>query len=135
MHFQRTGGDCCPDWLIECQNFSCEGSLYDAVVTSLFTEARDVSCGQGGWWCEPARGSRLHTIQTSNVSEAIALAEEYAAEALSWLQQDGVVSDLSVTAEYSGEMGINIMVSFSEPFGCNEVFGLSQGQFGWVWNG
>ncbi len=135
MFFQNTGGDCCPDWVVECQNFSCNGALYDAIVTRLFTEAREPGCQGGGWWCDPTRGSRLHTVDTSNISEAIPLSEEYANEALADLVSSGVVTDLSVTAEYAGNQSVSITVSITQPSGCQETFGFSSGQYGWVWNG
>lgn len=133
MFFQQTQDACCPDWIVSCQNFDCSGALYDAIVRSLFTEARDPTCKTGGWWCQPDFG--MKPITSTTISDAIPEAEDNARQALQWLERDGVVTELNVSAEYDGQSGICVTVAYSHPEGCEQVFNLTSGQFGWVWNG
>lgn len=133
MFFQTTGDTCCPDWLVSCQNFECSGALNDAIITSLFTEARDASCDQGGWWAQPSKGSRLHTITTTNISQAMALAEGFADDALQWLVSDGVITDLRVSSEYEQGGSIRLCVSYAQPEQCNLFVSGINSNFGWVW--
>lgn len=135
MFFTITSGECCPDWLIECQNFLCGDALQDAVLTSLFTDARDPACGDGGYWGDPTRGSLLYkVVPGARVNQTLADIETSARDALIWLERDGIVSGLSVDAEFVDRYSANLRVSFEKPSGCDITISGASGEYGWVWN-
>ncbi len=89
-----------------------QDDLLRAVVNSLFSWRRaeddDELPGDSryGWWADSFDeegdkfGSRLWLLSRSKLTnEVLLLAEEYAEEALQWLIDDGVASDVSVAAE------------------------------------
>lgn len=96
--------------------------LVRAVVISLFTWRRanpgDVAEGQNkyGWWGDTYAanfgdkiGSRLWLLARSKLTnETVQRAREYAIEALQWLRDDGVATDVEVTATRVGMSQITI---------------------------
>lgn len=136
MFFQATtDSECCPDWVIKCQNFVCTNAIQDAILRSLFTERQDPTCNEGGAWFAPQRGSLLHTLGNETVNQAIPLAEDYARDALQWLENDGVVTGLTVVAAYDGCGGIEISVNFTQPTDCELVVNGTPNGYGWAFNG
>lgn len=88
-----------------------------AVINSLFSwrraESDDILPGMSryGWWADTYDddgekfGSRLWLLSRSKTTEEVTLlAREYAQEALQWLIDDGVATEVNVTAE-RGEGG------------------------------
>lgn len=88
-----------------------------AVINSLFSwrraESDDILPGTSryGWWADTYDddgekfGSRLWLLSRSKTTEEVTLlAREYAQEALQWLIDDGVATEVNVTAE-RGEWG------------------------------
>jgi phage gp46-like protein len=77
-------------------------------LISLFTDKRaneDETDGEKrGYWGDDELGSKLWLLDRSRKTPAIlAQAEQYAGEALSWLIQDGLTKEISVTAFYEDD--------------------------------
>lgn len=129
--FAPTETECCPDWIVNCAGFACADPLYDAIVTSLFTERRDTGCGYGGWWADPQKGSRLHLIEGGTLSEQMALIEDYTIEALDWITRTALADSFDVTAEYQGGGHVLVRVSPEIERGCEFSFSGNQIASGW----
>lgn len=135
MFFTTTGDDCCPDWLVECQNFVCGDALQDAIFRSLFTRNRDPECETGGYWANPDLGSGLHRVVPGlRANESLARLEDETRSALQWMEGDGIVSGLSVSSEYVASQAANILIGFERPEECSFSVPATAGEFGWVWN-
>lgn len=69
---------------------------------------------RGAWWFDPAFGSRLHEIKKAT-SDAPALAEAYAKEALKWLLDVGRAKAIEVTASLlrgvTSSLRLNIVIT------------------------
>lgn len=97
--------------------FSLAGSLDRAVIISLFTDGRagdedplpgaPYETDRRGWWADAHAategdkiGSRLWLLAREKQTQgALNRAQEYATEALAWLERDGLVKTVTVTAE------------------------------------
>jgi phage gp46-like protein len=103
------------DWVLDPPGLAADHDLESAVLLSLFTDdsARpddvipDGSDDRRGWWGnwerpEPgALGSRLWLLtREKSTDEVRRRAEEYAAEALQWVLDDGVAARVDVAASY-----------------------------------
>ena len=92
-----------PDWdFANCDLQPSQDELRDAVITSLFMQAKDKEqTPAGGWWgaefIEGGAGSRLWTLDGNSVDDRyIVRAERYAREALEWLRNIGAIAGLRV---------------------------------------
>lgn len=112
-----------------------DDGLKTAVVISLFTDRRaltDDALPAGvnaddrrGWWADALAGeegdrigSRLWLLAREKITtETLRRAEEYAAEALAWLIEDGIAAAVAVTAEHAGNGVLAIGVRISRPKG------------------
>lgn len=105
-----------------------ESGLLSAVLISLFTDARvdadefpDGENDRRGWWGDAlsdgdATGSRLWLLERSKqTGDVLVLAEGWAQEALSWLVEDGIATEVEVTAEWAGSEHMQISVAVSGP--------------------
>lgn len=94
-----------------------------AVINSLFSwrraESDDILPGTSryGWWADTYDddgekfGSRLWLLSRSKATEEVTLlAREYAQEALQWLIEDGVATEVNVTAERGEEGRLDLSV-------------------------
>lgn len=94
-----------------------------AVINSLFSwrraESDDILPGTSryGWWADTYDddgekfGSRLWLLSRSKTTEEVTLlAREYAQEALQWLIDDGVATEVNVTAERGEEGCLDLSV-------------------------
>jgi phage gp46-like protein len=103
------------DWVIEPPGLATDHDLESAVLLSLFTDASalvddvipDGTDDRRGWWANWERpeaivlGSRLWLLgREKSTEETRRRAEEYAAEALQWLLDDGVAAAVDVAAAY-----------------------------------
>lgn len=100
--------------------------LARAVVNSLFcwrrAEPDDDLPGKSrfGWWADTYAddrfGSRLWLLSRSKMTDDVAgRAESYAREALQWLLDDGVASEVDVTVERDGTDQLNLAVVITKP--------------------
>lgn len=113
-----------------------DDGLRTAMIVSLFTDARaheddalpDAGGDPRGWWgnAYPAEdggdafelGSRLWLLEREKLTpRTIERARAYAAEALAWLKDRGVVSALIVRAARMGDQTLAIAVEVERPEG------------------
>lgn len=114
-----------------------DGGLETAVLISLFTDRR-VNDSELPEWEEDKRGwfgdtlsdiegdqygSKLWTLDRAPLNSTTrTLAEAYARDALSWLLEDGVASDLSVEAYIVNRDRIDLDIAITKPTEKNAVF-------------
>lgn len=92
-------------------DLATDEGLSTAIIISLFTDARasalelpDGHTDRRGWWGDISDtdypiGSKLWTLsREKSINSVVVRAEEYAFEALRWMTDDGVVSDMTVSA-------------------------------------
>ena len=110
-----------------------DDGLRTAILISLFTDARarpddrlpDEGADPRGWWGNahspvPGRelGSRLWLLGREKLTGAVVeRARAYAAEALAWLKDDGIVSALAVEAARIGNHLLALKVTVDRPNG------------------
>ncbi len=128
-------------------NIDTDEGLESAVVASLFTDARakesdglDKEQDPRGWWGEVhlsqpgSFGSRLWILRRNKLTSAnLVLASGYAKEALTWLVDARVASDIQVTAQrMAGRNDVAIIaVNILRPRGAAPRFSRSwEMQFG-----
>lgn len=118
------------DLAIEEDDVASDEGLRTAILLSLFTDRRandgDALPGAPddlrGWWAdellEPEGdrlGSRLWLLERGKLlPDIVPQVERIAAEALSWLREDGVASRVAVTAEIDGP-ALVLTVSIDRP--------------------
>lgn len=110
--------------------------LYRAVVVSLYTWRRagpddPVDDDERyGWWGDVVPreggdriGSRLWLLRRRNITpQTLRDAEHYAREALQWLLDDGVASQVDVTVERAGRDQISVLVAVHEIAGAEHQY-------------
>lgn len=110
------------DIAIVANDLETGADLETAVLISLFTDRRaaegdvlpDAERDRRGWWADAVPlvegdqiGSRLWLLaRAKRTPDTLERAREYAAEALRWLLDDAVATDVTVTAEWLGSGGI-----------------------------
>lgn len=120
------------DLAIAGDDLSTIEDLQTAVALSIFTNRRapdDVVLpaeytDRGGWWGDIGDadgyqlGSHLWLLQREKTTaETVARAEQYAAEALQWLIDDGIAAAVNVTAERCGLDNISLDIQIIRPIG------------------
>lgn len=131
------------DLSMDGRDLATDAGLETAIIVSLFSDARasdaelpDGHTDRRGWWgdvVDPAdeTGSRLWTLEREKSLNAVAVrAEEYAREALQWLRDDGVVSELTVTAELLDRQTVAIRIQLYRERGAGDELDL-QYSFNW----
>jgi len=133
------------DWVLLPPDLQSGGDLESAVLISLFTdrtaEPDDViPDGTGdprGWWGDEGEtypiGSRLWLLGREKILAKVpVLAKDYATEALQWMLDDGVCSQIDITAAFvpgfAGLLGLT--VTLYQPGATPTIL-----NFGWVWAG
>lgn len=103
--------------------------LTQAVHISLFSDAEADPTDPGadgerrGWWAGDldeldAVGSRLWLLERAKLTQSnVALAGQYAREALAWMVEDGVAASVAATAQRSAEGTVDLTVEIVEPSG------------------
>ena len=95
-----------------------------------------------GWWADESIGSRLWLIDRAKRTQAtLQRAQAYIVEALQWLVDDGVVSRIEVTTEWTRQDTLGALVVVYSPrtgaplvkIGTQNVFRLPDAQ-AWGWN-
>lgn len=120
--------DLAGDWTVTGPALSEDDGLETAIVLSLFTDRRagpdeplpGAQDDRRGWWADAFAdvpgdriGSWLWLLSREKQEQRVVVrAREYAAQALDWLVEDGVVRAVNVTAEIvrSGVLGLGIEV-------------------------
>lgn len=116
--------------------------LITAVMLSLFTDRRaadddellDGSDDRRGWWGDTAEfqiGSRIWMLERSKrTQQTLQLAQNYIAEALQWLIDDGVVAAFDIAVEWAPGNQLSAAVTAHRNDGTVEA-----NRFTWAWNG
>lgn len=104
--------------------------LARAVVNSLFSWARAEDDDERpteskmGWWADTYLkegdkfGSRLWLLMRSTLTtETLAKAEEYVQEALQWMVEDKIATEIITKAEFEGAERLNLSVEIIRPEG------------------
>jgi len=127
------------DWHTDFGLLTTGNDLQTAIIISLFTDRlarRDDShdgSDRRGWWgdsdSESQLGSRLWLIRREKLTTRVAIkAEEYAKEALAWLKNDGVVSEIMITAHIILPSRLNLIIRYLPPDG-----DWQECPFFWIW--
>ncbi len=97
--------------------------LLGAVILSLFCDARGVEMDgtvARGWWADGLSeddqwGSRLwELVRSKDIAETLRMAEDYAKSALAWLKDDGVASQVRVTAYSPAKTVLGLLVNIDD---------------------
>lgn len=131
------------DWTVSGGALASGNDLATAVLLSLFTDRLanpddvipDGGTDPRGWWGDDGEdvliGSRLWLLDRSKLTEEVASrARDYAAEALQWLQDDGVVADTEILTQITFPSMLGMQVTLTRPDGRQVVF-----KYSWAWNG
>ncbi|MCL4153120.1 UNVERIFIED_CONTAM: hypothetical protein GTU68_057162 [Idotea baltica] len=121
--------DNCFDLNIVDGDLQTDSGLETAVIISLFTDRR---IQKRGWWGDMFAeidqdkiGSRLWTLERSKrTNETLRLAEDYSEEALEWLIEDGVSTQIEVVASYDENNFMNLEVDIFKPLGRTTRFSM-----------
>jgi phage gp46-like protein len=111
------------DWALRGPSLASGSDLATAILVSLFTDriaAADDDIPDGtndprGWWGDDRDypiGSRLWLLgRAKQTTETLSRAQDYIAEALKWLIDDGVVAKFDIVTEWthSGMLGAHIV--------------------------
>jgi len=130
------------DWAMEGYQLQTGDDLFTAVLISLFTDRTanpddvipDGSGDPRGWWGDDPQypiGSRLWLLSRSKETQQVpALAQDYVAEALQWLIDDGVVASFDILCEWTRPSMLGIQVV------ANKMDGTTASMnFNWAWRG
>lgn len=112
------------EWQVSGPSLAEDDGLQTAVVLSLFTD-RVAAAGETaptswrGWWGDAYPevegdkiGSRLWELaREKHLPSVLGRAELYAREALQWLVDDGIASDIDVSAELQGTEVLGLSIS------------------------
>lgn len=102
------------------KDFETDESLKTAILISLFTDKRVGN--EKGCWFDTYEGyqlgSKLWTLEREKRLDQVPLrANEYAAEALQWLKDEGVVKSIKVDSYLDGSNTLMLPISVTKPDG------------------
>jgi len=134
------------DWLMNGPDLQSGNDLATAIIVSLFTDRLASSDyvppppaspkDRRGWWADTYNssliGSRLWQLYRgvkTNSQTILLQAADYAAEALQWLIDDGVVGSFSIYAQWQNANFLAISVTANMPNSTSQTF-----RFAWAWN-
>lgn len=131
------GGVLAADFALENADLVVDGTLETAVLVSLFTDRRapaEYALPEGetdrrGWWADAYAdqagdeiGSWLWLLGWRKQEESTRLlAEQWAAEALQWLIDDGVATAVEVVASFPRWLMLGLEVAVTEPTGRRRI--------------
>ena len=119
------------DWVQVGTRLQAGNELANAVMLSLFTDRialvddviPDGTNDPRGWWGDDAAapiGSRLWLLsRAKQTTETLARAQDYIAEALQWLIDDGIVARLDITVEWTRQSQLGAQVTAYRSDGTN----------------
>lgn len=127
------------DWQEGSGMLSTGNELQTVILISLFTDRLARSddnyedSDRRGWWGDSnddkQLGSRLWLLRREKLTTNVAMkAETYALEALSWLKDDGVVSDVIPVAQIIMPNRLNLTVRYLSP-----GKDWQESRFYWIW--
>lgn len=120
----------CFDIDIENDDLLSDDGLETAVAISIFTDRRvkeeelpDLETNKRGWWGDMIPeipqdriGSRLWTIQREKTTtEILRRSEELIKEALDWMLEDGVATDVNVSSSFSSSDKMDTIIEILKP--------------------
>ncbi|ECY3258962.1 hypothetical protein AU577_20385 [Salmonella enterica subsp. enterica serovar Alachua] len=128
------------DWIAQNGDLASGDDLDTAVYISLFSDrlARADDSFDGtdrrGWWGDSEQdyqiGSRLWLLYRQALSRAVAdSAEDYAKEALQWMLDDHIVSQVSVSTRIIYPRTLILQVVLTRPDGTTRSI-----SFDWAWS-
>ena len=130
------------DWSMDGYQLLSGSDLETAVLISIFTDRTanpddvipDGSEDPRGWWADDPQhpiGSRLWLLSRSKeTQQVLALAQDYVAEALQWLIDDGVVARFDILCEWTRPSMLGIQVAAHRISGSTTSM-----NFNWAWRG
>lgn len=131
------------DWQMAGAQLASGDDLSTTILLSLFTDRLanpddtipDGTADPRGWWGDQGEeviiGSRLWLLDRSKLTEVVAAqARDYAAEALKWMQDDGVVTEIDITTQIILPNILGLQVVVTKPDGKQQPF-----NFSWAWAG
>lgn len=123
-------------------DLATDTTLETAVLLSLYTDRRaldeDVLPDEGsdrrGWWCDAysdrRHGSRLWLLsREKELDEVLRRAEDYAREALAWVIQDGIASNVDVEAIHLRRGVLQLIVGIQRSSGS-----VLESRYEYVWS-
>lgn len=127
------------DWAEASGDLQSGDDLETAILISLFTDrlAREDDDYDGdnrrGWWGDQDQdypiGSRLWLLNRQKLTLAVAnKAQDFAAEALKWLTDDGVVASITPVTQIVYPNRLNLFITYQKP-GQDAV----SKRYFWVW--
>lgn len=130
------------DYAVAGADLAAGGDLATAMLISLFTDRvagpddipPDGTGDPRGWWGDVADGvpigSRLWLLERAKrTQETLSRAQDYIAEALQWLIDDGVVARFEIHVEWTAATTLSARVTAVRTDGTN----TSQA-YAWAWN-
>lgn len=120
------------DILIKDGDLAVDNGLTSAILISLFSDARDdsqsLSLNNRGFWAENENdkyGSLLWLFYREKIVPAtVEKVKQYALQALAWLKEDGIASDIDVNVYRKTTSGLFMEIS---------VFRGSSKKYDYIW--
>ena len=130
------------DWAMAGADLQSGSDLQSAILVSLFTDRRAPPDYQGpapwdgnrrGCWVDTYNGFQLGSLlwtlnRSIKSTRVLVLAKQYAADALAWLVETGVVLAFDINAQWVNRTMLGLSIRATMPSGPAQSF-----QFSWVW--
>lgn len=131
------------DWSLAEGDLETGQDLETACLVSIFTDRlaetdyapTDGTTDRRGWWgdlySDRPLGSRIWELERAKKNRGtLGLAQRYALDAMQWLIDDGVATDVLVNTQWVTPTMLGIAIAITKPNGT-----VSRFMFGWVWSG
>ncbi|WP_233872529.1 phage GP46 family protein [Paraburkholderia adhaesiva] len=124
------------DWVLSGPSLQSGGDLQTAVLISLFTDRLALpgdptpDGDRRGWWGDDARypiGSRLWLLnRVKGPQDVPQRAQDYAAEALRWLIDDGVVASFDIAPQWITPNRLDLTITANRSDGSRVAMNFPQ---------